>query len=200
MRLRMFLRACAAVALLPACGGEGGGGAAASFDIERVSLTSAGLEAAGGSCFINGYDVSADGRYVAFASSGSGLVADDRNQAYDVFVKDLQTGAIERVSVSSAGLEADGSSEAPSISADGRYVVFHSTATNLAVPDNDTAIEVFLRDRQLGTTECVTVAPGGGASTTGGMRPSISADGRYVAFLGGDDLAAGDADGRPDIL
>ncbi|GGN58697.1 hypothetical protein GCM10010112_12700 [Actinoplanes lobatus] len=94
--------------------------------------------------------ISADGRYVAFTSGQHGLVAGDTNGRRDVFVRDVQTGDIERVSVAYDGAQPTGESQDPVVSADGRFVAFTSYARNLlAGGDNDVTYitNVFLRDR-----------------------------------------------------
>lgn len=125
--------------------------------------------------------ISADGRYVAFPSSATNLVPNDTNGHVDYFVHDMQTGITERVSVSSSGAQGDYEAGylyvAPSISADGRLVAFASAATNLVAGDYNEAVDVFVRDRWLGTTQRVT-GPFGGRFTN----PSLSADGRYLAL------------------
>ncbi len=154
----------------------------------RVSVGPGGLEANGtpfvGSGFVA---ISADGQHVAFASDATNLLGPggDTNGFIDVFVHDLGTGVTERVSVGPGGLEGDGHSVIPALSADGRFVVFASDATNLLGPGGDTNgnRDVFVRDRLLGTTERVDVGPGGAEPPSGsGEWPAISADGRYVAF------------------
>ena len=126
--------------------------------------------------------MSADGRYVAFTSLSSNLVAGDTNNAYDVFVRDRVAGATERVSVSTAGAEGNQGGFGPRISQDGRYVVFGSDATNLVANDTNGTTDVFLRDRLAGTTERVSVSTAGAQGNGGSGWPSVSADGRYVAF------------------
>ena len=92
--------------------------------------------------------ISADGRFVAFASDATNLVSGDTNGAADVFVRDRQAGTTERVSVDSAGNQASGGdSLRPAISADGRFVVFHSDATNLVGSDTNGATDVFIHNR-----------------------------------------------------
>jgi len=124
--------------------------------------------------------ISADGRYVAFVSEtslvGGGL-------GTHVFVHDRQTGITERVSVDSAGNEAnDGGSGSAMISADGCYVAFYSNATNLVAGDTNETGDVFVHDRQTGITERVSVDSAGNQGNGGSDNPAISADGRYVAF------------------
>jgi Tol biopolymer transport system component len=129
--------------------------------------------------------LSADGRYVAFASTASNLVPGDTNGVSDVFVRDGWTGLVERVSVSTAGVQADAESLAPHISADGRFVAFASEANNLVAGfTTGAARDVFLRDRELGTTRVVTVASNGLHSNGDCTKPRVSDDGRYVSFEG----------------
>jgi TolB protein len=116
-------------------------------------------------------DVTPDGRYVAFTSRADNLVAGDTNAADDIFVKDLQTGGVERVSVSSLAAESDGASAYPSISADGRFVAFFSSATTLGGANPG----FYVRDRHAGTTEYIARGAFGNTAT-------ISDDGRYVAI------------------
>jgi Tol biopolymer transport system component len=164
----------------------------------RVSVSSAGAQANGGS---DKPSISADGRYVAFESQASNLVAGDTNATEDVFVHDRQTGTTTRVSVSSAGAQGDGHSNAPSISADGRYVAFHSGATNLVPTDTNNWYDVFVHDRQSGTTTRVSVSSAGGQGNGTSRWASISADGRYVAFnSSASNLVPGDTNDAYDVF
>ncbi len=131
--------------------------------------------------------VSADGRYVGFSSNASNLVAGDTNGTYDVFLRDLQTSTTERVSVGAGGVQGNGDSYSSVMSSDGRYVAFSSTASNLVTGDTNGHTDVFLRDRQLGTTTRISVDSSGkqgnlSSGTGNGWGVSISGDGRYVAF------------------
>src|SRR5258705_326839 len=127
---------------------------------QRVSVDSAGGQGNGAS---NSCVISADGRYVAFASMATNLVAGDTNNTLDVFVRDRQPGTTELVSLDSSGAQANGNSgETLAISADGRCVAFTSFADNLVAGDANLFADVFVRDRQLGTTERVSVDSGGG--------------------------------------
>lgn len=125
--------------------------------------------------------ISSDSRWVSFSTFGS-LVHLDHNNIYDIYVRNLATGALERASVASDGSEANSSSHMSALSADGRFVAFDSYASNLVPGDGNGVPDVFLRDRLYGTTELISVATDG----TAGNQPSngavISADGRYVAF------------------
>jgi len=145
--------------------------------------------------------ISDDGRFVGFTSDASNLVPGTLSRGDRVYVKDLQTGAIDLVSVDSAGNEADLTSDLDAISADGRFVVFDSPATNLVAGDTNGAVDVFVRDRSTGATERVSVDSSGGEGDDDSERPCISADGVRVAFTGiADDLVAGDGNGWPDVF
>ena len=129
---------------------------------------------------------SADGRYVAFASAASNLHPDDADSLQDVFVRDLQTATTTLVSraTGASGAKGDASSQEPSISADGRYVVFVSAASNLHPDDPDSLQDVFVRDLQTDTTTLVSRDSGasGAKADNASLSPSVSADGRFVAF------------------
>jgi Tol biopolymer transport system component len=146
---------------------------------ERVSLSSSGGEG-------NNYSwlpaISADGLHVAFVSRASNLVPDDTNGCDDVFVRDLLAGTCERVSVSSFGVEGNRHSGNAAIGADGRYVVFHSRASNLVAGETHHAQDIFVRDRLMGVTERVSVSSSGEQGDRDSWFPAVSADGRFVAF------------------
>src|SRR5437588_12993673 len=92
--------------------------------------------------------ISPNGRFVAFDSSASNLVAGDTNAAFDVFVRDRKAGKTKRVSVDSHGAQGNGDSSSPKISADGRFVAFTSSASNLVAGDTHAVTDVFVRDRK----------------------------------------------------
>jgi len=172
----------------------------------RVSVASGGAQANDGS---GGPTISADGRYVAFLSGASNLVAGDTNGVGDVFVRDRVAGATTRVSVASSGTQASSGSDEPVISADGRYVAFVSMADNLVPGDTNRRRDVFVRDRVTGATTRVSVTSGGSqaisgpgtASGNGSEKPAISADGRYVTFLSmAGNLVPGDTNRTPDVF
>ncbi len=167
----------------------------------RISVDSAGGEGKGQS---QGPSISADGRYVAFASQASNLVPGDNNATFDVFVHDRQTGETTRVSVDSAGNEGNGSSINAAISADGRHVAFESSASNLVAGDTNGFADIFVHDRQTGQTTRVSVDSAGNQGDSGSgysSTSSISADGRYVAFdSGATNLVAGDNNAASDVF
>ncbi len=150
-------------------------------ETERVSVASDGSEATGG----GSHDpaISDDGRFVAFESDATDLVGADGNGATDVFVHDRQDGTTERVSVHTDGTEGDDASSNPAISDDGRFVAFESDATDLVDDDTNAMTDVFVHDRQEGTTERVSVADDGSQAMGGASTdPSVDADGDTVAF------------------
>lgn len=163
-----------------------------------VSVASDGSQANGRSTFPT---ISADGRFVAFQSLATNLVLDDHNEQSDVFVHDMITGSTIRVSVASDGSEGFsntiGASGTPSISGDGRYVAFESYA--MLVPGNTASDSVYVHDIQSRETRLISVASDG-TSGSHSYTPSISEDGRYVAFLSIAPLVQGDTNGVGDIF
>jgi Tol biopolymer transport system component len=125
---------------------------------------------------------SADGRYVAFSSWADNLVPGDTNGQSDIFVRDLQTGTTRLVSVASDGTQANDTSFTPSISADGDVIAFRSDATNLVPNDTEGHLDVFVHTMSTGQTIRVSQKPNGIGANRDSMEPSISADGRVVAF------------------
>lgn len=164
----------------------------------RVSVDSAGVEGDG---FSLAPSISANGRYVGFASSSSNLVSGDGNAISDVFVHDQQTGLTIRVSVDSAGVEGNGSSQNSSVSSNGRYVAFESLASNLVAGDANGQADIFVHDRHTGLTTRASVSSAGDEGNGGNARPSISDNGRSVAFVSGaNNLVPGDTNVAADIL
>ncbi len=156
-----------------------GAGGCAVHHVERVSVSSSGGQASGPSA---GAAISADGRFVAFQSEAEDLVPDDRNRVTDVFVHQRASGATVRVSVDSRGRESDEASGHPAISADGRYTAFESAATNLVPKDKNEVPDVFVYDWDTRKTERVSLGAKGAEANDSSTAPSISSDGRYVAF------------------
>lgn len=145
--------------------------------------------------------VSGDGRFVAFESYASDLVAGDTNNAQDIFVFDRTTATVERVSLSSAGIQGNLSSYRPSISADGQFVAFESYATNLVAGDTNFMRDVFVYDRTANTIERVSVGAGGAQANFWSGNARISADGNVVAFESyASNLVAGDTNFVQDIF
>jgi hypothetical protein len=145
--------------------------------------------------------ISADGRYVAFSSVATNLVAGDTNATTDVFVRDRVTGTTVRASVSSSGAQATGYSNAPDISADGTVVSFSSSAFDLVPVDSNGVYDIFVRDLTAGTTTRVSVRTGGGEADRTSVPAVLSGDGRFVAFVSGaTNLVTGDVNNKDDVF
>ena len=141
------------------------------------------------------------GRVVAFLSIGTDLVAGDTNDAPDVFVRDVRRQITTRVSVSSAGVEADAGSGPPAISANGRIVAFVSAATNLVAGDTNATVDVFVHDRKTAETTRVSVASDGTEADGSSGAVALSATGRHVIFQSdATNLVPGDTNGEADIF
>ena len=164
--------------------------------VRNISTTAAGVQADADSKEIA---ISTDGRLVAFTSYAGNLVPNDDSYA-DIFVKDTVTGALQRVSTDSAGQAANGNSDHAAFSANGRYVVFASQASNLVQGDTNGSRDIFRKDLQTGETVRVSVTADGMQVTGDASDASISADGRYVVFSSTARFTAGDADGKTDIF
>lgn len=170
---------------------------AASRTTSRVSVTAAGEESRDGYQCGSTPAISADGRFVAFVSDASDLVPGDANGQLDVFIRDRVASTTRRVSVSSSGVEADGNSFDPAISADGRFVAFFSGARNLIDGQSVFDSGVYVHELATGATELVSGGPTYG-TTGSSYQPSLSADGRYVAFASQSALIESDTNLRAD--
>ena len=170
----------------------------------RVSLSSVGVQA---NNFSGSPSISSDGRFVAFRSDANNLVAGDTNgdvdpnEGSDIFVHDRLTGQTTRVSVSSAGMQANNRSDSPSISSDGRFVAFSSNADNLVAGDTNNNRDIFLHDRQTDQTTRVSESSANVQGNGASQKPSTSDNGRFVAFESrADNLVDGDTNNTLDIL
>ncbi len=165
----------------------------------RASLGAGGAQANGGSYRAA---ISGDGRYVGFLSGADNLVSGDTNNMDDAFVHDRQTGNTVRVSVSSAGEQGnDQTDHYLALSANGRFAVFCSDATNLVDGDNNARVDVFVHDLLTGQTERVNVSSDEAEANASGWDPSISADGNLVVFSSGaTNLVAEDANSASDVF
>src|SRR5690349_11970269 len=172
---------------------------AAAGDITRVSVSSSEAQANSSS---RSADISADARFVVFHSDASNLVSGDTNGFEDVFLRDRHTGETFRVSVGSGGVQANNGSFVPAISGDGRFVAFNSGATKLVSGDTNGFTDIFVRDRQAGTTTRVSVGPNGAqANDISDSRLAISSDGRFVAFHSdATNLVPGDTNAVSDVF
>jgi len=145
--------------------------------------------------------LSADGQWVAFQSSASNLIGFDNNGASDVFLKDLQSGFLHRLSGAGGGIvAASGASHDPSVSDDGRYVAFHSSAPDLVPGDTNGEQDVFVYDLQLSTVTLASFDLWGGPTNGASYSASISGDGQRVAFVSeATDMALFDDNGVADV-
>lgn len=165
--------------------------------IVRVSVSSLGVQANDDSVEAA---LSGDGRFVAFRSLASNLVAGDDNGRWDIYVHDLDSLTTTRVSVASDGSQANHDSFSPSISDDGRFVAFRSNANNLVAGDGNARQDIFVHDRNSGTTIRVSVPDGGGESNGHSDAPVISGDGQWIAFESdASNLVPGDSNQSRDI-
>ena len=172
--------------------------ASAQISIERVDVDAAGKESS-----LGGYasGISPNGRYVCFFSWSGELVPGDTNADADVFVKDRTTGLIERVSISTSGEQGDDQSAVGKVSVDGNLVVFQSSAKNFFAGDSNDRVDVFLRDRFAGVTECISVDSAGVQGNAGSYEPAMTRDGRLVVFTSdADNLVQNDGNGMPDVF
>lgn len=164
----------------------------------RVSVSSAGVES-------NGFSwtpaLSGDGRYVAFASNATNLVAGDTNGYGDIFVRDRQVGQTIRVSVSSAGLQANGGSVLPSMSSNGEYACFSSGASNLVAGDVNGRDDSFIHNLITGETQVVSTSSTGVRGNGNSGTPFLSAEGRFAAFVSSaSNLVPDDTNGKNDVF
>ncbi|MFO1038669.1 MAG: hypothetical protein U1E45_17665 [Geminicoccaceae bacterium] len=146
---------------------------------ERISVSTSGEQGNGLSYWPA---ISHGGDVVAYASSATNLVANDTNRAADIFVRDRKAGTTERVSLGPNGIQGNGDSLDPQISADGRFVAFRSIASNLVPGDTNGTWDVFVRDRKAGTTVRVSVGSKGEQGNGFSAMAAITPDGRFVAF------------------
>lgn len=147
--------------------------------------------------------MSADGLFVAFQSDATNLIPTDANGTSDVFLYSMAAGSLELISVNSQGVQAEliSNNLNPSVSGDGRFVAFDSVASNLIGGDTNVTTDVFVRDTFLGTTVRVSVDTAGNQSgiTMPSSLPSLSADGKAVAFVSMASFVKDDSNGLLDV-
>ena len=146
--------------------------------------------------------ISSDGRFVAFDSTATNLVPLDSNGTGDIFVRDRLAGTTTRVSVDSAGVQGNGNSSQPSISPDGRFVVFESDANNLVAGDTNGFRDIFVHNLDTGTTTRVSIHSDGVTQANATCtRSTISADGLFIAWdSSASALVTGDANVNFDVF
>ena len=145
--------------------------------------------------------ISANGRYIAFDSTATNLGPGSESNVQKIFVYDQQTGSISQVSLTPEGGNPNNGSSLPAISADGRYVAFVSSATDLVAGDGNGVQDIFVYDRQEGTTTRASVTPVGDDPNGKSFFPALSAKGRYVAFSSNaSNLVPGDDNEATDVF
>lgn len=169
---------------------------AAWESIARASVSTSSAQTTGE---LSSSAISGNGRYVAFATDAADVVAGDTNGVWDIFVRDLTLGTTTRVSVASDGSQSNNLSDLPSISADGRYVAFMSEASNLVPGDTNGTTDIFVRDMLAGTTSRASLADDESQAALSSVAPSISANGRYVAFASSAGLVPEDTNLAHDV-
>ena len=166
--------------------------------VTLVSTNSSGVQA---NALSDGPVFSPDGTKVAFISFADNLVPGDTNGKIDIFVKDLATGAVTRVSADSGGLQADGDSLAPSFSPDGAKIVFRSFADNLVAGDTNGSGDIFVKDLATGAVTLATANSAGTQADGISLNPVFTPDGSSVAFFStATNLVTGDVNGQSDIF
>ena len=172
-------------------------------DLEAGTLTPISTDAAGtqGNSLSSSPVFSPNGTKVAFSSSAFNLVAGDTNGVSDIFIKDLATGAITRVSTNAASAQGNGYSGSPVFSPDGTKVAFFSYASNLVTGDTNLAADIFVKDLSTGSVTQISTAADGTQGNSSSYSPVFSPDGTKVAFFSyASKLVPGDAWGRPDVF
>jgi Raf kinase inhibitor-like YbhB/YbcL family protein len=169
----------------------------ASQNTSRISTSSSNVAGNGHSFSPR---LSSGGRYVVFESEASNLVVGDTNNLADIFLKDRTTGQARMVSTSNLGVLADGASFDPSVTPDGRFVVFRSEATNLVPNDENDLPDIFVKDLDTGVIRLISTASDGALGTSGSFSPSISDDGQYIVFSSAALFVTPDAGGYDDVF
>jgi Tol biopolymer transport system component len=155
----------------------------------------------GGNQHSFGAAISGDGQRIVFQSYASNLVSGDTNNALDIFLHDVATGATTRMTENVLGIQANANSFGGAISSDGAFVAFTSYASNLVPHDTNAASDVFVREVATGTIERASVDPNGVQGNLDSGDAALSADGSLVAFASGaTNLVAGDNNGTADIF
>lgn len=166
-----------------------------------ISASSSGIQGNSTSNINKSDTISADGRYVVFSSTATNLVANDTNGVEDIFVRDILLGTTTLVSIDNAGVSGNSTSNAASISKDGRFVTYNSAASNLVTGDSNGVSDIFVRDLILGTTSRVNVSANEEQANGVSSNASISADGKFVSFSSNaSNLVSNDTNGVIDVF
>ncbi len=166
--------------------------------LNRISVDSGGTSA---NNIATGGVMSADGRYVVFQSTATNLVAGDTNGLFDVFLRDTQTGTTILISTATGGVQGNNVSSVASVTDDGRFVFFNSSATNLVAGDTNGALDVYMRDTLTGTTTRISTASDGSQATGASQNVDVTGNGAFIGFQStATNLAAGDSNGFSDAF
>ena len=172
----------------------------ASGAVTRLSTTTAGGELPGGVVAGSRPVLSADGTQLLFSGDGNAIVGGDSNASRDVFLKDLQSGQVTRVSTTATGAEANGLSQNPHFLPDGQRVLFVSDASNLVSGDTNAARDLFVKDLASGAVTRLSTAADGSEANGGNTSPRLAADGSRLAFVSAaSNLVKGDTNGFLDV-
>ena len=145
--------------------------------------------------------ISADGRFVTYKSFARNLTTGDSNSSSDIFIYEINTGVTSLISKDSSGILGNNHSGSPTLSGDGRYVVFQSSASNLVPGDSNSVDDIFLHDNITGVTERISVDSLGGEANGDSSNPSISANGQYISFESlASNLVTDDTNSQKDIF
>lgn len=168
----------------------------AGGSVRRISIAHDGGETDGDSYPLF---MAADGRFLLFGSEATNIVPGDTNGFADIFLCELDSGAIERVSLTHDGAQVDADAGGAAMSDDGRLIVFSSKGTNIVPGDTNGVNDVFLLDRGSGTLRRLSAGWNGGEADGASVAPSISGDGNLVSFVSkATNLVEGDANGAVD--
>ncbi|MEE1609735.1 hypothetical protein [Microvirga sp. CF3016] len=172
-----------------------------NLDTQAITRLSTAVDGAQATGYSSNPAISQDGRFVVFESTASDLVAGDTNNRTDIFLKNLDTQAITRVSTAADGTQANNGSTNAQVSSDGRYVVFESSASNLVAGDTNDRADIFLKDLTTGEITRLSTAADGTQADDTSNNARLSPDGRYVVFTSGaSNLVAGGTNGNDHIF
>ncbi len=196
----MFLLLIVSLGLIiSGCGSSGGGGLSLPTEITLISINATdSTESDDASYYAS---INANGRYVAFTSDSDLLMDEDTNGQSDIFIYDGSTETLQLISNAADGAQGNNGSYNPSVNADGKFVAFESEASTLVTGDNNMTGDIFLRDVQAGTVKLISINAVDGTETDeNSYAPSISADGKLVAFYSDSNLLVPGESDQTDIF
>ncbi|MEM9734824.1 MAG: calcium-binding protein [Pseudomonadota bacterium] len=166
-----------------------------------ATLISRNTDGTQGNDFSTAPVISADGKHIVFTSPADNLVSGDVNASADVFLHNLETGTTTLISRHSDGTQGDGDSFGASVSAGGRFVTYHSLASNQGDGDTNLTFDIFLFDTTTNTTTLISTAADGTAANQASFNLVISADGRFIVYESlASNLVSGDVVGTADLF